>query len=63
MINFQQSVQPTAPARSEPMRAEFPSEAPQTKGKEIGKMLAAEAAPFGRWGTNPSRQKQISKDK
>ena len=32
------------PGPSEPMRAEFPSEAPQsveTKGKEIGKMLAA----------------------
>ena len=30
---------------SEPMRAEFPSEAPQTKGKEIGKMLAAASKP------------------
>ena len=32
------------PGPSEPMRAEFPSEAPQsgeTKGKEIGKLLAA----------------------
>ena len=32
------------PGPSEPMRAEFPSEAPQTKGKEIGKMLAAAAS-------------------
>ena len=45
MINFQQSVQLTAPAPAEPMRAEFPSEAPQTKGKEIGKMLAASPLP------------------
>ena len=34
-----------ASERSEPMRAEFPSEAPQTKGKEIGKMLAAASKP------------------
>ena len=33
------------PGPSEPMRAEFPSEAPQTKGKEIGKMLAASPLP------------------
>ena len=36
------------PGPSEPMRAEFPSEAPQsgeTKGKEIGKMLAAASKP------------------
>ena len=33
------------PGPSEPMRAEFPSEAPQTKGKEIGKMLAAKPLP------------------
>ena len=33
------------PGPSEPMRAEFPSEAPQTKGKEIGKMLAASSPP------------------
>ena len=32
------------PGPSEPMRAEFPSEALQTKGKEIGKMLAAAAS-------------------
>ena len=35
---------PAEAGPSEPMRAEFPSEAPQsveTKGKEIGKMLAA----------------------
>ena len=50
---FQQSVQPKrasgaselTPGPSEPMRAEFPSEAPQTKGKEIGKMLAAASKP------------------
>ena len=34
-----------ASERSEPMRTEFPSEAPQTKGKEIGKMLAAKPLP------------------
>ena len=34
-----------ASERSEPMRAEFPSEALQTKGKEIGKMLAAASKP------------------
>ena len=33
------------PGPSEPMRAEFPSEAPQTKGKEIGKLLAAASKP------------------
>ena len=33
------------PGPSEPMRADFPSEAPQTKGKEIGKMLAAASKP------------------
>ena len=33
------------PGPSEPMRAEFPSEAPQTKGKEIGKLLAASSPP------------------
>ena len=35
------------PGPSEPMRAEFPSEAsrpPETKGKEIGKLLAAAAS-------------------
>ena len=35
---------PAEAGPSEPMRAEFPSEAPQTKGKEIGKMLAAAAS-------------------
>ena len=36
---------PAEAGPSEPMRAEFPSEAPQTKGKEIGKMLAASSPP------------------
>ena len=36
---------PAEAGPSEPMRAEFPSEAPQTKGKEIGKMLAAASKP------------------
>ena len=36
---------PAEAGSSEPMRAEFPSEAPQTKGKEIGKMLAASPLP------------------
>ena len=48
------------PGPSEPMRAEFPSEAPQsgeTKGKEIGKNVSCCEQ------TNPSRKKQISKDK
>ena len=36
---------PAEAGPSEPMRAEFPSEAPQTKGKEIGKMLAASPLP------------------
>ena len=36
---------PAEAGPSEPMRAEFPSEAPQTKGKEIGKMLAAKPLP------------------
>ena len=36
---------PAEAGPSESMRAEFPSEAPQTKGKEIGKMLAAASKP------------------
>ena len=39
---------PAEAGPSEPMRAEFPSEAPQSgeiKGKEIGKMLAASSPP------------------
>ena len=53
------------PGPSEPMRAEFPSEAPQTKGKRNWKNASGEAAPFGRCceQTSLSRQKQISKDK
>ena len=42
------STKPAEAGPSEPMRAEFPSEAPQsgeTKGKEIGKMLAAASKP------------------
>ena len=39
------STKPSEAGPSEPMRAEFPSEAPQTKGKEIGKMLAAASKP------------------
>ena len=36
---------PAEAGPSEPMRAEFPSEPPETKGKEIGKMLAAASKP------------------
>ena len=46
------------PGPSEPMRAEFPSEAPQTKGKEIGKMLAASSPPVAPEAKQPKNKFQ-----
>ena len=45
MINFQQSVQPKRVSGASQCEPNSPSEAPQTKGKEIGKMLAASPLP------------------
>ena len=54
-----------SPASEESERAEFPSEAPQTKGKEIGKMLAASPLPSVAAASKPTppEKKQISKNK
>ena len=52
---------PAEAGPSEPMRAEFPSEAPQTKGKEIGKMLAAKPLPSVACFIPSCRKKQIFK--
>ena len=45
MINFQQSVQLTAPAPASQCEPNSPAKRRKQKGKEIGKMLAAKPLP------------------
>ena len=52
---------PAEAGPSEPMRAEFPSEAPQTKGKEIGKMLAAKPLPSVAASSPPAEKNKFQK--